>query len=180
MLQFWVQAPRVGWAVTPLEGPALALAPTLAPVEPRPDSAALRDAPAVLVRFERSEAESGCALLVRPTVQVRVNGTLVRSGLRILRDGDSIRADGLGVVYFSTECLARVEPFPGADEPVCCPRCLREIEPPQAAVRCPQCQVWHHQDEAAKRICWTYAERCSLCDQLTDLNAGYRWTPGAL
>jgi len=39
----------------------------------------------------------------------------------------------------------------------------------------PQCGVWHHMLQDCP--CWSYAPHCTLCDQRTDLDSGYRWTP---
>ena len=47
-------------------------------------------------------------------------------------------------------------------------------------VTCPQCGVWHHQRETDALRCWTYSPHCAMCDQPTDLSAGYRWTPQGL
>ena len=79
------------------------------------------------------------------------------------------------MAYFSTETTARVEPFPGTDRPVHCPRCKLAIEEGTESVRCPRCAIWHHQSET--HPCWTYGERCALCDQETALDAGLRFSP---
>lgn len=108
---------------------------------------------------------------------VRVNGLPVGAGLVALRDRDEICADGRRV-FFSSEALAAVVPFPGGERATICPRCMLEIPAEAAAVACPQCRVWHHSTDPLP--CWTYAERCALCDQATALDAGFRWTPEAL
>jgi hypothetical protein len=119
-----------------------------------------------------------------------VNGQRLSLGMRVLRDRDEILlpatlpADGTDAepqrIFFSTERLAIVEPFAGAARPVICSRCKQIIEVGQLAVRCPngRCGLWHH--ESAEQPCWTYAEKCSNCDQATALDAGYRWTPEQL
>ena len=52
------------------------------------------------------------------------------------------------------------------------------VERDDECVVCPGCEVLHH--ESPERRCWTYAERCVLCPQATDLDGGLRWTPELL
>jgi hypothetical protein len=79
-----------------------------------------------------------------------------------------------GRVFFSLERLARVVPFDGVDKSHC-PRCQTVIERGTPAVRCPQCGVWHHESDEFR--CWTYSPTCALCDQPTELEGSFRWTP---
>jgi len=117
---------------------------------------------------------------------VRVNGEPVWLGLCVLRDRDEItlpgaEPDGTHRCFFSTERLARVEPFPGAPAgPVYCARCKLPINRGDLAVQCsnPECGAWHHQSDEFP--CWTYHTKCALCNQATELDAGYRWTPEEL
>ncbi len=109
---------------------------------------------------------------------VRINGTPLAAGIRVLRDRDEIRLNGGPPVYFSTERLARVEPFPGAERQVFCPRCKLPIETGAPAVLCPGCSTWFHQ--TTDLPCFTYAETCPLCDHQTTLDGEYRWTPEEL
>jgi hypothetical protein len=106
---------------------------------------------------------------------LRVNGLLPSSGIRVLSDRDQIQLNG-NTLFFSTESLATVVPFPGTGRMLICPRCQEEILKDTPAVRCPnpQCGVWYHQRE--DRPCWTYAP-CSLCENPGDLDAGCRWSP---
>ena len=120
-------------------------------------------------------ATDGWVALGAPSAHV--NGVALATGLRVLADRDELRAGGARA-FFSTESLATVTTFPGAEGAVFCPRCKLEIAPQSPAVRCPQCAVWHHQD--AELPCFTYAACCTLCDQPTALDAGFRWTPEAL
>ena len=108
----------------------------------------------------------------------RVNGFPLCLGMRVLGHKDAVAVDGHRV-FFSTERVAKVEPFPGADRPVFCPRCKLEIEKGTPAVRCPnpECGLWHH--ETAEFNCWTYAPQCSTCSQETGLGGDYRWMPEA-
>lgn len=127
------------------------------------------------------EGEDQWVVLARPTPQtagVYVNGWPLHSGLTILRDRDEIRVGEQDAWFFSTECLARVEALPRCDPAPVCPRCKQSIETGSPAVRCPQCDVWYHETVALP--CWSYAKTCALCDQPTDLEAGYLWTPEKL
>jgi hypothetical protein len=129
------------------------------------------------------EEEEPWALLVRPTPQnsgVHVNGWPFLSGLTILSDGDEIRVGADDAWFFSTERLAQVVALPACDPAPVCPRCKQPIESEtdSTAVRCPQCDVWYH--ETAALPCWSYAKTCALCDQPTDFEAGYSWTPTTL
>jgi hypothetical protein len=138
----------------------------------------------LMVRCGGGTPEQWCAL-GRKRASIQVNGAPLLLGVRLLYDRDElvIRADGASAAlhcFFSSEKLAEVLPYPGGDGPVRCPRCKQPIERNQMAVRCPNaaCGVWHH--EEARLRCWTYAATCALCDQPTQLNAGFRWTPEQL
>ncbi len=135
---------------------------------------------AVVITQENTEGKKGTWVLVAPANKpVRVNGeSLARLMVRVLQDRDEIRIAGHGSLFFSTECLATIEPFPGADRPVFCPRCKQEVTKNAMAVCCPQCKSWHHQ--SADFPCWTYSPKCAVCNQTTALDAGYRWTPEEL
>jgi hypothetical protein len=120
------------------------------------------------------------ALLAPAGAHVCINDAPVENGIRVLADRDAIRVANLSPMYFSTERLARVEPFPN-EENVFCPRCKSLIAPGEPAVSCPQCGISHHESSVDGEGCWTYAETCALCDQSTDLDsAGFRWTPEEL
>ncbi len=106
---------------------------------------------------------------------VHVNEFPLALGIRVLSDRDRIWVSNVGTFFFSTETLAAVEPFPGAEQKIFCPRCKLEIEKGRAAVKCPQCSRWHHQHTEME--CWIYTKHCALCPQPTDLDTGYRWTP---
>jgi hypothetical protein len=174
MAHLWLHDASADWVVLPLEEDAYAIAevrPDELSVQPASAPAAAR---AVLVRSSAGDAEAWFAL-APPSGDVLVNGLPLTLGLRALRDRDEIGVPGQGSFFFSTEMLARTVPFPGAPQPIMCPRCLQEIGPGVSAVRCPRCGVWYH--ASAELPCWTYAETCQLCPQLTAQDAGYRWTP---
>jgi len=89
---------------------------------------------------------------------VAVNGVPLQARIRVLADRDEIRVAGLGRVFFSTEQLACVAPFTGADTPTFCPRCKQAVTAGSPVVRCPTCERWYHQSE--EYPCWTYTDRC--------------------
>lgn len=127
-----------------------------------------------------NDSERECVLLSSAKTGVWVNGTPLVLGICVLRDRDEIqvREPGAGQqrrFYFSTERVASVEPCPETDDSSRCPRCKRPIEFDDPSVRCPTCGAWHHQTD--QMPCWTYHTTCALCDQSTDMNAGFRWTP---
>jgi hypothetical protein len=138
-------------------------------LQPRGQSA---DRPVTFLRSESGRRESWVL-----TGAARVNGMPLLTGIHVLRDGDEVEVNGVRA-FFSAEVLAQVRPLLRGDELVFCPRCKQEITTQSAAVQCPQCGVWHHQSDDLP--CWTYSQRCALCDQPTALDAGYRWTPGKL
>lgn len=118
-------------------------------------------------------------LLVGPDADVRVNGrALSATGIGVLLDHDEIRMPAGTRLYFSTEREAQVEPFPGAGDPVFCPRCHQIVEKDTPAVRCPGGCAWYHQ--TGESPCWTYAPTCAMCPHATDLEAGLTWTPAQL
>jgi hypothetical protein len=139
--------------------------------------------------LRQGEGESWL-LLLPPKMSAFVNGQRLKLGIRLLRDRDEVLLpESLADeptdaepqrLFFSTERLAVIEPFAGAKKPVVCSRCKQVMAPGQLAVRCPnsRCGLWHH--AFADQPCWTYANKCSNCDQPTALDAGYRWTPDQL
>lgn len=126
-----------------------------------------------IVRTQQDETDQW-HLLATSAARVRINGLPLLAGLRTLRDRDQISI-GEGSAYFSIEERAHCVAFPGADRKLFCARCRQELLQGVTAVRCPQCNVWHHQTDELP--CWTYAAHCGLCAQPTDLEAGYRWRP---
>lgn len=132
---------------------------------------------ALICRVNRQITERW-ALICKPQSGIRINGVPVLLGIRVLEDRDEIRFPGWDSqrVFFSTERLAEVQPFPGSEHPMYCPRCHQVMEAGTPSVQCPnpKCGVWYHESESK---CWTYSKTCALCDQQTDLDAGYRWSP---
>ena len=134
----------------------------------------------LLYPHEIDSRQATWLLLAPARSQVRVNDTLLESGIRALVDRDAIRVPDVGAMYYSTERLARVEPFVGPEQ-VFCARCRLAISAGDPSVTCPRCGVVQHEQGPEGRNCFTYAETCALCDQPTDLeSAGYQWTPEGL
>ena len=131
-----------------------------------------------LGRYESPEKTPLWVLFGKEASGVRLNGQSLLAGIAVLRDRDEILIGGRTRLYFSTEEHARIEPFPGAAEPVFCARCRQPIQAGTPAVRCPGCGHWCEQSEA--KPCWTYGPMCPLCDQPTAFDTGLRWTPEEL
>ena len=181
MAYLWIPTKDNEWAVAPLEREAYALEHGRERPLRRSPQAPEHNGPARL-QWAPMGAD-GAFVLMAPHRQtsVRVNGTPLHAGIRVLRNRDEIRLNGTRM-YFSTERLAQVTPFPGADRPTQCPRCKQPINEGQMAVRCPnpRCGVWHHQSEVDELPCWTYTPNCANCGQETELSSGFRWTPEGL
>jgi hypothetical protein len=136
---------------------------------------------AVLVRARGSVPAGSEVFALLGSTSVRINSARLATGLKILQDRDQVRIGSGQPSYFSTERLPRVEPFPGAERKIFCPRCKTEIEAGMPAVRCPDpgCGVWHHQITGGNEPlpCWSYASGCSICGGTTSLDVRFRWSP---
>lgn len=177
MAHIW-QFNGTSWQRQPLSGKHFGLrVDPDAPVQPAAALAASGVA-AALGRYEKPEQPPAWVLFGKESCGVRVNGQPLLAGIAVLRDRDEILLGGRTRLYFSTEELAKVEPFPGGDGQVFCARCRQAIESGTPAVRCPSCGHWCEQSEA--KPCWTYAPTCPLCEQPTAFDVGLRWTPEEL
>ena len=169
MSHLWVKDETEQWAVFQLLSERYPLEPLLKWSAPTTQTVSVVS----IVRSRREENQQW-HLLVPHGVRVSVNGLPIMTGLRTLRDRDQITI-GDRSAYFSTEERVQRVAFPGAERKFFCARCRQELIAGVSAVKCPQCNVWHHQTEELP--CWTYANHCGLCSQPTDLEAGYRWQP---
>lgn len=177
MAHLWLKNESEQWAVLPLEANAFLL--TTNPPRPLPCTSDTDESVSRIVLLrDRREGKDSWVLISGVERDVRINGMSLALGVRVVSDKDEIFVEGVGSLYFSTESLAHVESFKGALQMLYCPRCKQEVKAETPAVKCPQCGVWYHQSEELP--CWAYAETCALCPQLTDLDAGYRWTPEGL
>jgi hypothetical protein len=113
-----------------------------------------------------------CALLSRGGV-AKVNGlpTLL---LCVLSDRDAIEVNG-ETVYFTLDSVPEVVVFAAQGQEVFCGRCKAKLHEGEQVIQCPRCKAWHHQSSALS--CWTYAARCSGCEQPT---SEFSWTPEPL
>jgi len=179
MAHLWIRDAGQEWMITPLEGQAWVL-------HSQPDQPVLRRSTAdgnkhfaLLLPLQARGNEESWVLMTPTPNGIRVNGERLVLGVRTLADKDEIYVPEVGHLFFSTEKLARVEPFSQAEgRRLFCPRCKQEIQHAYLAVRCPQCTVWHHQSDDLP--CWSYSDYCALCDQPSALDIGYRWTPEEL
>ena len=174
MAHLWIKNDSGQWAVLLLEADAFDLSTN----PPRPLDGRVAGehlASSTVLINAGADGRDVWALIAGLTSDVRVNGQPVSIGIRVVKDRDEIRVRPVGALYFSTERLARVEAFARFGQALYCPRCKQLLAENTAAVRCPQCNVWHHQTEELP--CWTYSETCALCSQPTDLNSTFQWSP---
>lgn len=141
---------------------------------------------AVLLRRVEGASGEDWALLEGQSARVLVNGLHSPLGIVMLADRDEIRWPAGGdpsdppaaPLFFSTERLATVAPYPADGRRGSCPRCKQALAAGDAAVKCPGCGLWHHATDALP--CWTYGEHCAACPHSTSLEAGFQWTPEQL
>jgi hypothetical protein len=178
MAHFWI--PKLNqdgqcWAALPLGGPSYRFMET-EPFVRRVDAAPAGCASEILVRISHEAAERWF-LVVAPGTRLWVNGQDAWLGARVLADRDEIRFANGRRLYFSSECLPQVLPFPGAAREVPCARCRNPIGIGVLSVACPTCKAWCHQTDDLP--CWRYpgATHCPGCDQSNDPEVGFRWSP---
>ncbi len=140
-----------------------------------PSDAANR--PGVLLRAPADPARPWL-LLAAPDVPVRVNAVEVPAGLRVLAHRDALQINGCPPAFLSTEDPPAIATMPDAGREVYCPRCKQALAVGAAAVCCPACHTWHHQDE--RLGCWTYTPTCALCEQRSALDDTPAWSPADL
>jgi hypothetical protein len=127
---------------------------------------------ALLHPWQEAAGSASYLLLVKPGVEVRLNGRQPLS-LSLLHDRDEI-AVGNAKVYFTTESLPTVGPFPGSAETLFCARCKSALAAGALAVQCPGCHLWYHAYD--DRPCWTYHTHC-VCGHPT--HGDFVWRPGS-
>ena len=197
MAQLWMQGEMeedgrrftgAGWVVRPITGDNECLAATGPQAAGAEREGGGDPMAASLLRAGGSGSELWAVL---GSQSVFVNGDPLLLGIRVLTDRDELRIGGEPPFYFSSERLAKVEPFPGVDRRTFCARCKTEIYEGTPAVKCPNCNVWCHESgseasgpgsEADALPCWSYpgTVSCPMCGQSNDFDAGYRWTPEGL
>ena len=177
MAHLWIEQDSEAWQAMGLSEEVYVLNGSCSGFVPLTDGST---GTALLVRGTAREKQ--WVLLARLGAKIRVNGLPLILGTRVLRDRDEVlfsAEDGTWRrCYFSTQEIAHVEPFPAELGSARCPRCKQPLDVASPAVRCPGCGTFHHQSEESP--CWTYGEKCALCEQPTDLQAGYHWIPQQL
>lgn len=176
MAHLWVRETAAQWAIVSLAGKAVSIAEI--PPKPVPPGSVFAPRSSGVILLGSDGAPGVWALIAGQGTDVRVNGTTLASGIRILDDKDEITVGYNPPIFYSTERLASVEEYPGADATAFCPRCKQALRPNHPAVKCPGCSVFYHQSEELP--CWTYSEVCALCPQVTALDSGYQWSPEGL
>ena len=137
--------------------------------------------PAYVIRHSGAGGRDRWLLYASGQAPVSINGMNLDLGMRRLGDKDQIRV-GASAMFFSTEELPRVVPFPGIGKPCICPRCKQPIVEGTPAVQCPKCGIWHHQCPETELPCWTYGKNCAaaLCDYPTAMDGNLQWAPEGL
>lgn len=162
-----------GWGAQRLSGDEIDVTGLLANQATVPANPATPAQPARVIRTDAAGAQTW-ALISSPSSSLRINGRTPPAGLCVLDDRDEILFGSVRL-YFSTETLAAVEPFPQSDRQVFCGRCRQLIETGSPAVCCPSCGIWYN--ESPDLPCWSYTEKCTFCGHATALDAGFSWTP---
>lgn len=177
MSHLWIGSHCDGWSAHELQDAPHALFPTAQTLMRQEPSSPSTSHGALVLPCVRAAGGDTFALLARPALSLRVNGVPLQTGIRVLRDRDSIQLTDRPPIYFSSQRLPVIEPLPESDEPRFCPRCKSLIEAGTPAVRCVACGSWYHQSDEFP--CYTYAESC-VCGYPTALDGDYRWTPHEL
>jgi len=169
----WIQSTD-GWSAEKLDGAQRDLAAMRDPQagDAQPDRTSDKVARLISAQAGGSRV---WALVASWNSDIRVNGRAVLAGLCVLADRDEIRTGGGVQYFFSTETLATVVAFPGADRPLFCGRCRQQIDVGSPAVCCPGCGVWYNQ--SSDLPCWTYADQCTFCGHPSALDSGFAWSP---
>jgi len=181
--QIWIRSDAGDWQPTALATDTCVLTVAGPSSIDAAHDAPAAAAPSVLLRRVAGTSDETWALLAHPSAHLLVNGLHSPLGIVILSDRDEIRwaatddpsIPPAAALFFSTERLAAVAPYPVDGRRGSCPRCKQPLAAGEAAVRCPACGLWHHATETLP--CWTYGEHCAACQQPTSLDAGFRWTP---
>jgi hypothetical protein len=174
MAHLWNAAADGSWAPAALDDDAFVLG-SFGVVRLSDPPADTTGTSAVMLRRASDGFQAQWSLLIPPALPVLVNGAPAMLGIVVLADRDEIRLPGSPPLFFSTETLAAVAPFPTDAARGFCPRCRQTIAPNTPAVRCPGCEVWYH--ESGSLGCWSYADRCVTCGRPTPLDTGFSWTP---
>ena len=185
MAHLWIRDEAHRWLLLLLEGDFYALSAGASCPARRLERAHAGGNEPLLGRYRHNGDPESWVLQTGGASAVRVNGSPLHMGLRVLQDRDEIALGHSMRLFFSTEREAKIEPFPGAEHPVYCARCKHEIIKGTPAVRCPRCDSWTEEitepSEAHPngRRCWSVIETCPMCDYPTTAS-GFQWTPEEL
>ena len=127
-----------------------------------------------VAQLRRAATPHGARWVVIGPPSLRLNGAALDVGIAVMVDRDELCVGGRRM-FFTTESVPTVVPFPGSDRPVSCARCGSVIAPGSPAVACPTCGLWYHESEELP--CWTYGPHCVADDQPTALDAELRFSP---
>jgi hypothetical protein len=179
MAHFWIPKlidARSCWGALPLGGSAYEFI-DVDPFVRRVELPAATAGGEMLLRANGDAATAQWLLVDPPGDKLWVNGREVLLGAHLLADRDEMRFPNGRRLFFCTERLPRVIPFPGAAHEIFCSRCRNPIVKDSLAVECPGCASWSHQ--TGDLPCWNYpgTNHCALCDQSNDPDAGFRWAP---
>jgi len=117
--------------------------------------------PGATIEVAREPAGDTFVLVTDAEHRTLLNGRPVVVGASVLRHRDEIRTHDGATWRFSNDARAEAAPFPGVGHPVRCPRCTTDIEVGTPAVRCPKCELYHH--ERADLPCWSSEAFCGGC-----------------
>jgi len=175
----WINEGEAVWVDHPLDADFVTLAPG-SPVRLVVGGVPSFGSGPMLARGRDARGSEGWIILDESASRTRINGAPMPVGARVLADRDAIALGDGCTVFFSSERLAQVVPFPDEDDRTCCIRCKLPLEPGTPAVRCPApgCGFWHHQYDDT--LCWTYTESCAGCGHPTAFEAGFQWSPSEL
>ena len=179
MSLLWVKNEDGAWVDHALDNDLVAIGPDAAMPMVAPDARGSHSG-TLLVRSGDTHGLDRWLIICSPGSRTRVNGALLPTGVRALVDRDAIALGDRQVLFFSSEQLAQVLPFPGKDDHTSCIRCKLPLESGTPAVRCPapKCGFWHHQSD--DQSCWTYTAACASCGHSTAFDAGFQWSPWEL
>ena len=121
-----------------------------------------------------SESHTVRYLLLGVHADIRVNGNPFL-GVRVLKDRDEICVPGALPFFFSEREPAQVLRELPEGLSVTCPSCGDLVFAP--AAECPACGALYHESE--DRPCWSSGSTCMTygCDQPTQMERAFSWTP---
>jgi len=111
----WIKNKDCAWVDHALDNDFVAIGPGTATPMVAPDAPGSNSG-TVLIRYGDTHGFDRWFLICTPGSRTRVNGARVPIGVRVLADRDAIALGDRQILFFSSEQLARVLPFPGKDD----------------------------------------------------------------